>query len=139
MSQTIDNSNAFDLFILLWKGSKNSVVKIQNLVLNYESRPVKSNPAVIYLSYSCLPFYAIYMWIKINVYVKKNYFVFIIHEVNKHGVSRRWFTEADVKNFKTGALRIITNLTRSLVNWKKKKISSQVYFKSFVHRYRAAF
>ena len=26
---------------------KNSVVKIQNLVVNHESRPVKSNPALI--------------------------------------------------------------------------------------------
>ena len=34
-----------------------------------------------------------------NKYVKEiNYFVFIIHQVNKHGVSRRWFTEADIKH-----------------------------------------
>ena len=25
--------------------------------------------------------------------------------MNKHGVSRKWFTEADVKDFKSGALR----------------------------------
>ena len=44
-------------------------------------------------------------------YVKKrNYFVFIIHQVNKHGVSRNCITEADVKHFKSGALRTITNV-----------------------------
>ena len=52
-----------------------------------------------------------------NKYVKKrNYFVFIIHQVNKHGVSRRWFTEADVKHFKSVALRTTTNITRTMVN-----------------------
>ena len=30
--------------------------------------------------------------------------------VNKHGVSRRWFTETSVKHFKRGALRTITNI-----------------------------
>ena len=35
------------------------------------------------------------------------------------GVSRRWFTKADVKYFKSGALRTITNITKSMVNWKK--------------------
>ena len=55
-----------------------------------------------------------------NIYVKKiNYFVFIIHQVNKHGVSRRWFTEADVKDFKSGALRTIPNITRGMVDCKK--------------------
>ena len=40
--------------------------------------------------------------------------------MNKHGVSRRWFSEADVKDFKSGALRKITNITRSRVNSKKE-------------------
>ena len=40
--------------------------------------------------------------------------------MNKHGVSRRCFTEADVKDFKSGALRTITNITKSIANWKKK-------------------
>ena len=32
------------------------------------------------------------------MYVKKiNYFVFIIHRVNNHGVSSWWFSETDVK------------------------------------------
>ena len=44
--------------------------------------------------------------------------------MNNHGVSGRWFTETDVKHFKSGALRTIP---------------SQVYFKDFVHRYRKTF
>ena len=57
------------------------------------------------------------MYIKTNTYVKKtNYFVFTMHQVNKHGVSRRWFTEADIKGFKSGTLRTITNITRCMVN-----------------------
>ena len=39
------------------------------------------------------------------MYVKKiNYFVFIMHHVNNEGVSRRWSTLTDVKQFKSGAL-----------------------------------
>ena len=37
--------------------------------------------------------------------------------------------------FKSGALRTITNITRS----KAKRIHSQVYFKGFIHKYRTAF
>ena len=63
---------------------------------------------------------------KLNKYVKKrNYFVFIIHQLNKH----------DVKHFKSGALRTITNVTRSM----KKVIPSQLYLKDFVHKYKTAF
>ena len=89
---------------------------------------------------------------------KINYFVFIIHQVNKHGVSR-WFTEADVKNFVSYALRTITNITRDMVNWKKEflhsciskilfidteqlskvQISSQVFFKDFVDRFGSTY
>ena len=29
-----------------------------------------------------------------------NYFVFILHQVNNHGVSRRGFTETDVRHLK---------------------------------------
>ena len=36
--------------------------------------------------------------------------------VNKHGVSRRWFTEANVKHFKSGAFKTISNITRGMVN-----------------------
>ena len=34
--------------------------------------------------------------------------------MNKHGVSRRWFTETDVKYFKSSELRIITNKVRTM-------------------------
>ena len=47
--------------------------------------------------------------------MKINYFVL----VNKHGVSKRWFTEVDVKDFQSDALRAITNIIRSRVNSKK--------------------
>ena len=43
--------------------------------------------------------------------------------MNKHGVSSRWFTEAEVKYFKSGALRTVTSKARSMrsvVNQKKK-------------------
>ena len=51
------------------------------------------------------------------MYIKKKYyFALIIHQVNKHRDSRRWFTEADVKHFKSGTLRTITNITRIMVN-----------------------
>ena len=36
--------------------------------------------------------------------MKKNYFVFIIHQVSKHEDYRR-FTGADLKDFKSGTLR----------------------------------
>ena len=53
----------------------------------------------------------------------QNYILSIINQVNKDGVSRRWFTEADAKHFKNGALRTITNITRSLVNGKKNSFT----------------
>ena len=31
----------------------------------------------------------------------------MMHHVNNHGVSRGWFSESDVKNFKSGALRTV--------------------------------
>ena len=40
--------------------------------------------------------------------------------MNKLGVSRRSFSEADVKYLKNGALKTITNITRSMVNQKKE-------------------
>ena len=53
----------------------------------------------------------------IYIYVKKiNYFVFIIHQVNNHRVSRGWLTETDVKHLKSSALGTITNINRSIVN-----------------------
>ena len=47
--------------------------------------------------------------------------VFIIHRVNKHAVSRRWFTETDVKHFKSSALRIITNIAEKYTFHSKLK------------------
>ena len=44
--------------------------------------------------------------------------------MNKHGVSRRSFTEANIKHFKSGALRTITNITRSIYSKLKKRIPS---------------
>ena len=48
--------------------------------------------------------------------------------MNKHGVYRSGFTETNVKH---RALRIITNITMEYGKLKKKRISSQVYFKYF--------
>ena len=36
--------------------------------------------------------------------------------MNKHGVSRRYFTETDVTHFKSGTLKTIKNITMSMVN-----------------------
>ena len=50
--------------------------------------------------------------------------------MNKHGVSRRWFTETYVKLFEDDALRTITNITEkeyAFYGKLKKIISSQVY------------
>ena len=75
--------------------------------------------------------------------------------MNKHAVSRRWFTEANVKHFKSGALRTITNITRNMVNWKKEflhrffskilfidteqfskmQVFLQLFFKDFIDRF----
>ena len=44
------------------------------------------------------------------------YFVFNIQQASKCGVFRSRFTEADVKCFMSGALRTITNITKSMVN-----------------------
>ena len=42
----------------------------------------------------------IFKKLNLKKYVKKiNYFVFITHQVKNHGVSRKWFTETDVKHF----------------------------------------
>ena len=44
-----------------------------------------------------------------------NYFVLIIHQVNNHGVSRRWFTESDVKHF-----RVVHNIIYNIRYTNKK-------------------
>ena len=43
-----------------------------------------------------------------------NYFVFIMHKMNKHGVSR-WFTECGL-HFNSSAFRTVTNITSKMVN-----------------------
>ena len=35
--------------------------------------------------------------------------------MNKHGVSRRWFTEADIRHFKNGALKLDSHLPKKIV------------------------
>ena len=35
-----------------------------------------------------------------------------MHQLNKHGVSRRWLTVTDFKHIKNGALRTITNIIK---------------------------
>ena len=62
--------------------------------------------------------------------------------MNKHGVSRRWFIEADVKHLKSGALRTITSINHKYnqeYSKLKKENSLKVYFKDFVHGYRTVF
>ena len=67
------------------------------------------------------------------MYVKKiNYYVFIIHQVNKHGVSRRWYTDADVKDFKRGALRTTTNITRTGFELSVLQSRNTIYFSIIV-------
>ena len=51
--------------------------------------------------------------------------------MNKRGVSRRWFTEADVKDFKNTALRIVKNITRSMVNWGGKNSFTGAFLDRF--------
>ena len=62
--------------------------------------------------------------------------------MNKHKVPRRRIIETNVKHFKGGVLRTITNTTAKehIFDGKmKKKIFAQVYFKDFVYRYRTTF
>ena len=51
-----------------------------------------------------------------------------MHRVNKQEVSRRCFTEADVKDFKTGALRTTTNITRSGFELTVSRLENLTYF-----------
>ena len=113
---------------------------------------------LLVLSFLCDICMCVYICVNWNKYVKKiNYFVFIIQQLNNHGVSRRWFTETDVKHFKSGGLGIITNITRNMVNWKKEffhryvskilfiyteklckmQIYLMVFFKDFADRFRS--
>ena len=71
----------------------------------------------------------------------------------------RWFTETDIKHFKIGALWTITNITKSIVNWKKEflhgciskilfidteklskmEIPFQLFFKDITDRFRITY
>ena len=48
--------------------------------------------------------------------------------MNKHGVSRKWFTEADVQDFKSGALRTTTNITRTGFELSVSRSGTTIYF-----------
>ena len=54
--------------------------------------------------------------------------------MNNHRVSRRWFTETNVRHFKSGEL----NNHKQEYGKLKKRIPSHLYFKDFNHRYRKA-
>ena len=51
--------------------------------------------------------------------------------MNKHVVSRRWFTEADVKDFKSGALRTTTNITMARLELSVLQSRNAIYFSIF--------
>ena len=62
--------------------------------------------------------------------------------MNKHGFSRRCITETETKDFKTGTLRTITNITEKEYTFygKLKNVYSVTdVFKDFAHRHRTAF
>ena len=46
------------------------------------------------------------------LYTIHKFFVFIMHQVYKHGVSGRCITETGVKHIRSGALRTITNIAK---------------------------
>ena len=48
--------------------------------------------------------------------------------MTKHGVSKRWFTEADVKDFKSGALRTTTDMTRTGFELSVSRSRNAIYF-----------
>ena len=62
--------------------------------------------------------------------------------MNKNEVSKKWFTETDVKHFKSRTLRTITNITRSMVNFidteqlSKMQYSLQLFLKDFADEFR---
>ena len=54
--------------------------------------------------------------------------------MNKHGVSKRWFTETDVKHLKSRALRTITNIAEKEYTFYgilKKNFSARVFQRFF--------
>ena len=65
-----------------------------------------------------------------------NYFVFIINQVNNHGLSRRWIADTEIKHLKSGAFRTITNIAEkeSTSYGKLKRIPSQTLC-SWIQKY----
>ena len=51
--------------------------------------------------------------------------------MNKHGVSRRWFTEADLKDFKSGALRTTTDITKTGFELSTSPSPNAIYFNHY--------
>ena len=48
--------------------------------------------------------------------------------MNKHGVSRRWFSEADIKDFKSSALKATINITRTGFELSVSRLRNAIYF-----------
>ena len=48
--------------------------------------------------------------------------------MNKHGASRKWFTEADIKDYKSGVLRTTTNITRTGFKLSVSQLRNGIYF-----------
>ena len=48
--------------------------------------------------------------------------------MNKHRVSRKWFTETDVKDFRSGALRTTTEITKTGFELRKLLSRNAIYF-----------
>ena len=73
------------------------------------------------------------MQIRMNVYVITIKIILSsLHKVNKHGVSRRWFTEAHVKDFKSDALRTTTNIISTGFDLSVSRSRNTIYFSIIV-------
>ena len=48
--------------------------------------------------------------------------------MNKHGVSRKWFIEAGVKDFKSAALRTTTGITKTGFKLSVSPLGNAIYF-----------
>ena len=82
-----------------------------------------------YLLYLILLPFLYDIYVNQNKYVKKrNYFVFIIHQVNKDGVSRRWFAETGVKFFKSDSLRTSANIAEKVYSFYGKRKKNSLHF-----------
>ena len=61
--------------------------------------------------YQCLPYYTCKLYIQVNwnkyTSTEKKLSYLIKYQAIKHGVSRMWFIQADIKDFKSDLLRTI--------------------------------